>query len=215
MSFTSPVRIDSYLKAPATITLISKVNWRILMPKHGDLNLYHLPLLSTDQGEDVFAKLKKEYDASRSWLKKIVPFLVPVVFTAILSPVRIEDISGPLPLIVDIDEKHRSHVLTNALHTPNTLSHTTDFLTSYRRFVVIQEAPGSICQRDALLIKLELHKVSLLIFSTISLLVSIGLGIIAGMLRHNVDSGLGVLGAILGVVGIIEGLLIWKLKNEE
>ena len=65
-----------------------------------------------------------------------------------------------------------------------------------------------------MLIKLELHKVSLLIFSTISVLVSIGLGIIAGMLRHNVDSGLGVLGAILGVVGIIEGLLIWKLKNE-
>ncbi|KFZ13079.1 hypothetical protein V501_03894 [Pseudogymnoascus sp. VKM F-4519 (FW-2642)] len=215
MSFSNPVRIDRYLGASATITPISKVNWRILMPKHGDLNLHHLPLLSTDQGEDVFTKLKKEYDASQSLLKKIVPFLVPVVYAATLSPVKIEDISGPLPLIVDIDEKHRSHVLTNAMHTPDTLSRTADFLTSYRRFAVIQEAPGSICQRDALLIKLELHKVMLLMFLTISLLVSIGLGVMAGLLRHNVDSGLGVWGAILGVVGIVEGFLTWKLKNEE
>ena len=85
-------------------------------------------------------------------------------------------------------------------------------MTSYNRFTVTAESPGSIRQRDALLIRLELNKIILLVFLVSSFALSVVLGILAGVLRHSLDLGFGVSGGVLGLIGIAEGFLTWWLK---
>lgn len=63
-----------------------KVYWRVLIFKHGDLYLHHLEVTCAD-GAAVLLKLKMKVNASRSLWKKLVPFLVPVVYMATISPV--------------------------------------------------------------------------------------------------------------------------------
>jgi hypothetical protein len=115
--------------------------------------------------------------------------------------------------MVDTDSEHRSQVLTKALHDIKTHPSTADFITSYARFAVVAEAPGTVRARDALLVKLELNSIILLAFVTSSIIGSIAVGVVVGMWRHNLDSGFGVGGGLLGVIGIIEGFLTWWLKS--
>jgi len=114
--------------------------------------------------------------------------------------------------MVDIDDKHRCHVLTNALRNGNPLPSTADFITSYGRFTVVHEAAGSVRARDALFIRLELNKIILLIFFLFSLILSVVLGVVMGVWEHNLDSGFGIGGGILGAIGIVEGFLTCLLK---
>lgn len=71
---------------------ISRIRWRVVMTdKHGYYFLHELALLSSDRGSDVVRKLVKYYEETQwrmSWLIKAVPFMLPVVYTVILSPVR-------------------------------------------------------------------------------------------------------------------------------
>jgi hypothetical protein len=76
----------------------------------------------------------------------------------------------------------------------------------------VAEAPGTVRARDALLVKLELNKVILLAFVASSIIGSIVVGVVAGICRHSLDSGFGVGGGLLGVIGVIEGFLTWWLK---
>lgn len=77
-----------YLGPSRTAQPISKVNWRLLIAKNGDLYLHHLALLSTDQADDILRKLVEKFEGNQSWFIKAVPFLVPVVYTTTISPVR-------------------------------------------------------------------------------------------------------------------------------
>jgi len=92
MSLSNPVKVDPYIGPSLISNAISKIKWRVLMSKRGDLYLHHLTLLSTDQGNDVLHKLTKEYEITQSWFQKAMPFLIPVLYTATLSSV------GMLPL---------------------------------------------------------------------------------------------------------------------
>jgi hypothetical protein len=73
--------------------LISEISWRVVMTdKHDYYVLYKLALLTSDRGSDVIRKLVKYYKEARwlmSWLIKAVPFMLPVVYTVTLSPVRL------------------------------------------------------------------------------------------------------------------------------
>lgn len=75
----------------ASVRPISKIRWRVVMTdKHGYYFLYELPLLSSDRGSDVVGKLVKYYKETQwrmSWPIGAVPFMLPVVYTATLSPV--------------------------------------------------------------------------------------------------------------------------------
>jgi hypothetical protein len=126
--------------------------------------------------------------------------------------VPIEDISD-VPCVVDIatDPSH-CHVLTKAVQDTESLPDTADFVASYGRFAVFYETPGNVCTRDALLVRLELNKLMLLVFVIMSIILSIGFGVLAGIWRQSLDTGLGVSGTILGVIGIVEGSLTWLLK---
>jgi hypothetical protein len=224
-----------YLGPAAVVRPISRIRWRVVMTdKHGDYFLHELELLSSDRGSDVVRKLGKYYEGSQGWLSTAVPFMLPVVYTTTLSPVRpcinaedvlhigriltlsqvpIEDILRDPPCMVDIEASpSRCHILTKAIRDTGSLSDTADFIASYSRFAVVNETTGNIRTRDALLVCLELNKLILLVFITVSILSSAGFGALAGICRHNLDTGLGVFGAILGVIGIVEGLLTWLLK---
>jgi hypothetical protein len=206
--------------------------------KHGYYFLHKLTLLSSDRGFDAVRKLVEYYEGSQgwfmSWLIKAVPFMLPVVYTVTLSPVRpcmiaedmlhieriltssqvpIEDISRDVPCVVDVDAApRRCHILTRAVRGTGSLPDTADFLASYRRFEVIHETPGNVCTRDAFLIRLELHKVILLVFVTASIILAIGLGVLAGICQQSLETGLGVFGVILGVISMVEGFFTWLLK---
>lgn len=114
--------------------------------------------------------------------------------------------------MVDIEDKHRCHVLTNALRKFKTLPSGADFITSYSRFAVVDETPEDIHARCALLVQLELSKVIILLFLVCSLILSAVLGVVVGVWRQSLDSGLGVGGGILGLIGVVEGMLTWWLK---
>lgn len=115
--------------------------------------------------------------------------------------------------MVDIDvTPGRCHVLTKGVRDAESLPDTADFVASYRRFEVVYETPGNVRTRDALLVRLELNKPMLLVFVTMSIILSIGFGILAGICRQSLDTGLAVFGAILGVIGIVEGFFTWLLK---
>ncbi|KAH7120390.1 hypothetical protein B0J13DRAFT_680667 [Dactylonectria estremocensis] len=184
--------------------------------KHGYYFLHELALLSSDRGSDVVRKLVKYYEETQwrmSWLIKAVPFMLPAVYTVVLAPVPIEDISRDIPCVVDVDAaSSRCHVLTRAVRDTGSLPDTADFVLSYRRFAVVYEAPGKVHIRDALLVRLELNKLILLVFVATSIILSIGFGVLAGIYRESLETGLGVFGAILGVIGIVEGLLTWLMK---
>ncbi|EGR48998.1 uncharacterized protein TRIREDRAFT_107072 [Trichoderma reesei QM6a] len=197
MSISRDVELESQLDS-------TWVNFRVVVLSHGDYRLYHIPLRSSDKGIDVMHKLKKTLLTSRGWwtskFMKIVPFLRPVVYNATMYPVPIEAISQDLPCTVDIGAKHRCHVLTRALYNPRELPAECDFVTSYRRFAAIVEAPGTIQPRDVLLILLELDKVMFSATVLLALTFSIICGVVAGILWKSLDVGLGVFGAIIGVV---------------
>ncbi|POR33114.1 Uncharacterized protein TPAR_06689 [Tolypocladium paradoxum] len=171
-------------------------------------------LASSDRGSDVVRKLVKYYEETQwrmCWLIKAVPFMLPVVYTVTLSPVPIEDISRHVPCVADVDAApSRCHVLMRALRDTRSLPDTADFVASYGRFAVVYETPGSVRTRDTLLVRLDLNK--LLVFVATSIILSIGFGVLAGICQKSLDTGLGVFGAILGVIGIVEGFLTWLLK---
>jgi hypothetical protein len=130
-----------------------------------------------------------------------------------LSQAPIEDISRDVPCVVNVDTApSRCHVLTRAVRDTRSLPDTADFVASYGRFAVVYETPGNVRTRDALLVRLELNKLTLLVFVTTSIILSIGIGVLAGIYRQSLDTGLGVFGAILGVISIVGGFLTWLLK---
>ncbi|KAM6516678.1 hypothetical protein FALCPG4_014853 [Fusarium falciforme] len=184
--------------------------------KHDYYVLHELALSSSDRGSDVVRKIVKYYEETQwrmSWLIKAVPFMLPVVYTVTLSPVPIEDISRDGPCVVDVDATpSRCHVLTRAVRDTGVIPDTADFFASYSRFAVVYETPGNVRTRDALLVRLEPNKLILLVFVTTSIILSIGSGVLAGICRQSLETGLGVFGAILGVIGIVEGFLAWLLK---
>lgn len=69
------------------------IDLRVVMLTHGASFLYHIPLLPSDKWMDVSLKLKKNLVTSRGfWMSKLmnaVPFLMPVVYNATMSPVRL------------------------------------------------------------------------------------------------------------------------------
>ena len=87
MSLSKPITTSHYLSPSLAPTPTYLIKWRLLVPRRGDLYLHHLSLLSTDQGINVLKRLVHEYNTSQSWFKRAAPFLVPVIYTAILSPV--------------------------------------------------------------------------------------------------------------------------------
>ncbi|TFB06746.1 hypothetical protein CCMA1212_000359 [Trichoderma ghanense] len=180
------------------------IDFRVVVLSHGENLLYHIPLRSSDEGIDVIHKLKKTLGTSCGWWKnkfmKVVPFLSSVVYNATMCPVPIEAISQDLPCTVDIGAEYRCHVLTRALHNPRELPADCDFVTSYRRFTAVVEAPGTLRARDVLLIRLELDKLMLSAFVLLALVFSIVCGVVAGISWKSLDTGLGVFGAVIGLV---------------
>lgn len=87
MSPSRAVRPGHYLGSSATTSPVSIIKWRLLIKVNGDAYLHELILLSSDRGPDVAVKLVRKYKSSQSWFSKAVPFLVPVVYRASLSPV--------------------------------------------------------------------------------------------------------------------------------
>jgi hypothetical protein len=127
--------------------------------------------------------------------------------------VPIENILRDVPCVVDVDaDPSRCDVLTSAIQDTKSLLDTADFVASYGRFEVVYETPGNIRDRDALLVRLEHNKVILLVFITTSIILSIGFGVLAGINRQSLETGLGVFGAILGAISFVEGFLTWSLK---
>jgi hypothetical protein len=92
------------------------------------------------------------------------------------------------------------------LRNPKEIPARCDFVTSYRRFTALEEAPGTIRARDALLVRLEFNKIIFLAFSTLSIILSIISGAVAGVYMQSLDTGLGVFGAVIGVVGVVIGI---------
>ncbi|PTB69230.1 hypothetical protein BBK36DRAFT_1167088 [Trichoderma citrinoviride] len=180
------------------------INFRVVVLSHGDYLLYHILLRSSDKGIDVIHKLNNSLSASRGWwmnrLLKLVPFIRPVAYNAKMCPVPIEAISQDLPCTVDIGADYRCHVLTRALRNAKELPAGCDFITSYRRFAAIVEAPGTLRARDVLLIRLELDKLMLSAFVMLALVFSVVCGAAAGIVWKSLDTGLGVFGAVIGVV---------------
>ncbi|KAJ8130922.1 hypothetical protein O1611_g2706 [Lasiodiplodia mahajangana] len=215
MSSSKPIKMDLPLEPSNADSVISNIDWRLVMTKNDDYFLHKLTLLSSDRGSDVIRKLIKRYEESQgrhmSWLIKAIPFMVPVVYTATLSPTPIEAISQSLPCIVDIKAKHRCHVFTHALRKPGYVPDTADFLTSYGRFAVVDEARGNTCARDALLVRLELNKTMLLVFAASSIILAVILGVLAAVCRQSLNIGFGVFGGIVGVIGVMEGALTFSL----
>ncbi|KAL6791624.1 hypothetical protein J3E68DRAFT_43083 [Trichoderma sp. SZMC 28012] len=128
------------------------------------------------------------------------------------NKVPIEAISQDFPCIVDIGAEHRCHVLTKALHNPTEFPAGCDFVTSYRRFTALVEAPGSLRARDVLLIRLELDKLIFSAFVLLSLILSIICGVVVGFCWKSLDTGLGVFGAVIGVDGVVMGILTYLLN---
>jgi hypothetical protein len=88
---------------------IASIRWRVVMTdKHGYYFLHELALLSSDGDSDVVRKLVEYYEGSQgwlmSWLIKAVPFMLPVVYTVTLSPVR--------PCMITEDVLHIGRILT-------------------------------------------------------------------------------------------------------
>ncbi|KAL7957010.1 hypothetical protein V8C34DRAFT_194394 [Trichoderma compactum] len=189
------------------------IDLRVVMFSHGNHLLYHVPLRSSDKAIDVILKLNKSLVTSRGWwtdnLIKAVPFLTPVVYNATMCPVPIEAISRDLPCIVDIGAEYRCHILTKALHNPREFPAGCDFVTSYRRFTALVEAPGTLRARDVLLVRLEFDKLVLSAFVLLSLILSIICGAVAGFCWKSLDTGLGVFGAVIGVDGVLMGILAY------
>ncbi|KAK4071197.1 uncharacterized protein Triagg1_6228 [Trichoderma aggressivum f. europaeum] len=195
---------------------IARINLRVVMFSHGNYLLYHVPLQSSDKAIDAMLKLKRSLVTSRGWwtdnLIKVVPFLTPVVYSATMCPVPIEVISQDLPCIVDIGAEYRCHVLTKALHNPREFPARCDFITSYRRFTALVEAPGTLRARDVLSVRLEFDKLILSAFVFLSLILSIICGVVAGFCWKSLDTGLGVFGAVIGVDGVVMGILAYLLS---
>ncbi|KAM6487869.1 hypothetical protein HDV62DRAFT_346209 [Trichoderma sp. SZMC 28011] len=176
------------------------IDLRVVMFSHGNYLLYHVPLRSSDKALDVILKLKRSLLASRGW------------WTDNLIKVPIEVISQDLPCIVDIGAEYRSHILTKALNNPREFPAGCDFVTSYRRFTALPEAPGTLHARDVLLIRLELNKLIFSAFVLLSLILSIICGVVAGFCWKSLDTGLGVFGAVIGVDGVVMGILAYFLN---
>lgn len=87
-----------------------------------------------------------------------------------------------------------------------------DFVTSYRRFTAPDEAPGTIRARDALLVRLEFDKLVFSAFAVLSIVSSIICGAVAGICWKSLDTGLGVFGAAIGVVGVVMGISTYFLN---
>ncbi|KAJ4860214.1 hypothetical protein T069G_05202 [Trichoderma breve] len=195
---------------------ITWIDLRVVMFSHGNYLLYHIPLRSSDKAIDVMPKLKRSLLTSRGWwtdkLTKVVPFLTPVVYNATMCPVPIEVISQDLPCVVDIGAEYRCHILTKALNNPREFPAGCDFVTSYRRFTALVEAPGTLRARDVLLIRLELDKLIFSAFVLLSLILSIICGVVAGFCWKSLDTGLGVFGAVIGVDGVVMGILAYFLN---
>ncbi|KAL7929513.1 hypothetical protein V8C35DRAFT_195643 [Trichoderma chlorosporum] len=192
------------------------IDLRVVMFSRGDYLLYHVPLQSSDNGIDVLLKLKRSLMTSRGWwttnIMKVVPFLTPVVYNATMCPVPIETISRDFPCVVDIGAKHRCHVLTKALRNPREFPARCDFVTSYRRFAALAEAPGSSCARDVLLVRLEFDKLIFSALILLSIILSIICGVVAGFCWKSLDIGLGVFGAVIGVDGVVMGIIAYLLN---
>lgn len=103
-------------------------------------------------------------------------------------------------------------MLTNALRNVETLPSSIHLVNHYSRFSVTEEAAGNIQARDAVLIREELNKVTLLLFSLIAFVFSAVSGIFVGVLRHNLNDAIEVCGVMLGVIGIVEGWSTWWIK---
>ncbi|KAH8685099.1 hypothetical protein BGZ61DRAFT_534286 [Ilyonectria robusta] len=186
-----------------------------MIDKHGDHLLHELPLLPSDRGSDVVRKLVKYFEETHrltSWLIKIAPFMRSAFYRVALSPVPIEDISRNFPCAVNVEAVlGRCNILTIAARDTG-CSLSTDFLTLHRHVAVMDEMSGSVYTREALLLCLEPNKFTLIVFIITSILLSIGFGVLAGLCQESLDTGLGVFGAILGLIGIVEGFLTWLLK---
>lgn len=87
-----------------------------------------------------------------------------------------------------------------------------DFFASYYQFTTTDQQASAAHPRNAFLVKFELDKVILLVFITFALVLSIVCGIIAGVFRESLDTGFGVFGAVMGVIGVVEAVLAQVLK---
>jgi hypothetical protein len=88
MPVYTSIRNGHYLGPSRTVRPMTRVYWRLLLQRNGDLYLRHLALLSTDQAVEVLQKLLKEFQESQSWLVNAVPFLVPAIYVATMDSVR-------------------------------------------------------------------------------------------------------------------------------
>ncbi|KAI0386356.1 hypothetical protein F5Y04DRAFT_290028 [Hypomontagnella monticulosa] len=191
------------------------IDWRLVQLKNDACFLRHLALQSSDTDAVIIQKLLRTDAESRgrviSFLAKAAPFMARVVYVATLSPVPVEDLRRGLPCLVDIDTEHRCNVLTKACQSPENVPNTANFFVNYRLFEVIHENPESIRAGDALLVRLEVQKVVLLMFLFAAIIFSAVCSVVAGVCRQSLDTGLGVFGAVLGVIGIVEGYLTYIL----
>ncbi|ETI27674.1 hypothetical protein G647_00123 [Cladophialophora carrionii CBS 160.54] len=204
------VRASHYLGPSSNIDATHRIKWRLLTCHNGAFYLHEVTLLSTDQGPDIVKKILQQYLRSESWLAKAVPFLIPTAYTAALAPVPGESLAH-LPCLVDVDTQQYSHVLTTALRQPSHLPATALFLTSYARFASTTEPHNNTISRDAILIKLQLSKLSLAAFLALTLIVSVVAGVVAGVACHSLDLAFGVFGVLVSLVGIGEGFAVWRL----
>ncbi|EXJ63779.1 hypothetical protein A1O7_00114 [Cladophialophora yegresii CBS 114405] len=204
------VRADQHPDPSSNINATYRIRWRLLICQTEAFYLHEVPLLSTDRGPAVVETLLHQSLRSESWLAKAVPFMIPAAYTAVLAPVPVELLSD-LPCLVDVETQQYSHVLTTALRQPSQFPATAQFLTSYARFAITPEPRNNAISRDAILIKLQLSKLTLAAFLAITLTVSVVAGVVAGVARHSVDLGLGVFGALVSLVGIVEGFATWRL----
>ncbi len=112
------------------------------------------------------------------------------------------------PLRVDLIRFKRSNTLTEAYHHPGSLRYVANLATFHLQSVVVRERLLPLQPRQALFVKKELNKVSALVWFAIALLLTIGCGVCAGMLGHDLGLGLAVAGGSLSVLVAAQGLLI-------
>lgn len=116
--------------------------------------------------------------------------------------------NGNGPMRVHLIRCKRSNTLTEAYHHPRSLRYVENLATYHLQNAVVRERLLPLQPRQALFVRKELSKVSAVVWFGIALLLTIGCGVCAGMLGHDLGLGLAVAGGSLSVLVAAQGLLI-------
>ncbi|KAF2088951.1 hypothetical protein K490DRAFT_64167 [Saccharata proteae CBS 121410] len=104
-----------------------------------------------------------------------------------------------------------SVMLTDAFEDPSALQGTANFAELHLKFCIRRDHPHQLAQHGALLISDRLNLTALCIWFFISFMLSIGIGLVTGVMLHTFSKfncGLAIGSSVLAVLMGVQGLLI-------